>query len=284
MSSDATGNTEAASSGPPAVSRQEARAREEDFIARLLRNVEAVKSIPNPVEGKVCELDPYGRVQRWDRKRLVKDLMVKKDVFDRSLLGRIPLNRGVRVEAGPSGLFSGFKPRVSVIGFCLSPLEAFIEQESSTRTVTYAALEEGLSSVLDATRDFHFVGVFAPTGFSPECRGNVPSGRNYACLLLEKGDRTEWKTHGGAAAEWKGASVLYELETPEEMLDRAEATLRSLPDLGLKGGHVQLERARDELGFPREVFDEAVQRLVDGSEEFLVRQFDGVKILQRSRF
>lgn len=256
---------------------------EEDFLERVLQRLEKAPSVPDPTADRPADLRP-STLRRWDRVRSLKELMVRHDIFDRSLLGRLPRNPALRVEAGSSGLFSGFRPRVALLGLCLTPQEPFVLAERSGRPLPYADLEGGLRGAVDPKLPWQFVAVFAATGFEAACRENLPSGRNYACLLVEKGRGTAWVTHGGDREEWSGAAELFALETAEEMLDRCVETLRGHPDLRLRGGHLAIDRAREELGFPADVFDRAVAALTGGSEEFLVRQFDGVRILQRSRF
>jgi hypothetical protein len=210
--------------------------------------------------------------------------MVRQDIFDRDLLKSLPVNAGIRIEAGQSGLFSGFKPKVMLAGLCLSPFEDFIASETVHSRIGYSELERALDDVLDKELEWNFLGVMAPTGFSGECLASIPMGRNYSCLLIEKGASTEWKVHGSGASEWAGAIDFFELETREEKFARCTLALRDHPELRLKGGHIQIEKTKGELGFPEDLFDEALEALVKDSQEYVVRQFDGVKILQRSRF
>jgi hypothetical protein len=273
-------DTDALAGGPDAgITRQEIRAREEDFIGRFLRRYEESPGLPHPGSGKLLAF-PSGRpVDRWDHHRRAKDLMVKLEIFDRSLLKEIPLNPGVRIEAGSSGLFSRFTPEVTAVGLALSPMEAFVSSESSFETVSFAALTECIKDVLNPKREFHFLGVFAPTGFTAECRANVPRGRKFGCILLEKGDRTQWMTFGDHEAR-----DLFDLETPAEKLNRCIETIRDHPKLRMKGGHIRIDPTREELSFTDALFEQALAALTSQSQEYVLRQFDGVRILQRSRF
>ncbi len=266
------------------ISRQEARAREEDFISRLILKASETGAILNPVTSKECVIRKEEDSERWDSKRVVKDLMLKLDVLDRSLVKAMPLNQGVRIDAGSSGLFSGFKAQVSVVGQCLSPIEDFLKSDVSARKTPFSEVDRAVKAILDAKRDHHYVGIFSTTGFAGECLGNIPAGKGFSCALLEKGAGSEWTIHGGGSAEWRGAAGMFDFETRPEKVMRCAAALKSHPDLRLRGGHVQIERAKTELGFPADVFEEALAQIAGLSGEFVVRQFDGVKILQKSRF
>lgn len=270
--------------GAAPLAREEARAMEEDFINRLIKKVAEAGNVVNPVTAKPCVFPADRQPERWDSRRKIKDLMVKHDLMDRTVMRTMPLDPGIRIDAGQSGLFSGFKPQVSVVGQCISPLEAFLTAAACSDRTQYPDLEACVKDITGTRRDYQYVGIFSPVGFSDECRRNVPSGKDFSCLLIEKPGGTEWATHGGSAAAWKAAEAMFSFETREEMVNRCLLALRGHPDLRLRGGHVQIDKVRIELGFRADVFDSALQSLVAEPSDFVVRQFDGVRIIQRSRF
>lgn len=278
----ATGSVHDAS--PAGITREEARALEEDFHGRLRGKLGALREVFNPLDGRAYFVDPASRPREWDEAELVKRTMLESGVLDRSVRRRMPTNRTMRLDVGVKGFLSGFKARVAVAGISLSPLKALALEERTAAPVAFADLEEAVKRAADRPKVFHYVGVFATTAFSPECMENPPCSRHLQTLLVERGADSEWIVRNDEALPWNGAAGLFDLETIAEKVDRCRRRILGHPELRMKGGHVALEDLRAELVLPEDVFERGLAAVLEGEEAFQVREIDGVRIVQRSRF
>ncbi|MHC4597943.1 MAG: hypothetical protein ACYS47_02955 [Planctomycetota bacterium] len=264
--------------------REEARALEEDFHGRLRGRLGALREVFNPLDGRVYFVDPALSLKHWDQGEKVKRVMLAEGVLDRSVRRSMPSNRATRLDVGTKGLISGFTPVVSVAGVSLSPLKPLAVEGETEAPVEFPDLESAVKRVADRHRVFHYVGVFATTSFSEECVAQPPRSRNLVTVLVERGADSEWVVLNREGFPWPGTPALFDLETIAEKVDRCRRTILEHEDLRLRGGHVRLSEIRAELGFSEDVFDRALGQILDGPEEFQVRELDGTQILQRPRF
>lgn len=266
------------------VSREAAKAMEEDFHARLKAKFSFVREVFSPLQNKVYFVDPSVHLMQRDEKDRLKRLMVESGVLDRSVRRSMPVNRGVRLDVGSKGVFSGFSPQVCLVGQVLNPLDDLAVNGHSDEPVEFVELEAAVRRATERPKVFHYVGVFAPTGFTDECRENPPRGKNLVTILVEKGADTVWLTHGAHDQPWKGACDLFDLETVPEKIERGFQTLVNHPDLRLKGGHLVLDEIRSELALSDDLFEKALGKALGAGEELQIKDFDGEKIIQRARF
>jgi hypothetical protein len=210
--------------------------------------------------------------------------MLAEGVLDRSIRRTMPSNRATRLDVGTRGLLSGFTPVVSVTGISLSPLKPLAVTGETEAPVEFPDLESAVKRAADRHRVYHYVGVFATTSFSEECVDQPPRSKNLATVLVERGADSEWVVLNREGFSWPGTPALFDLETIAEKVDRCRRTILGHEDLRLQGGHVRLSEIRAELGFSEDVFDRALAEILDGPDEFQVRELDGTRILQRPRF
>ncbi|MCU0722602.1 MAG: hypothetical protein MUC63_03110 [Planctomycetes bacterium] len=266
------------------MSREEAHAAEEDFHARLRAKIAALGGLYSPLDGKTHPVDPTSRPVEWDEKDKVKRLLVDSGILDRAVRKEMPANRRTRVDVGFRGLLTGFTPMVSVVGVSLSPLAELAEKGRSATPVGFAELSEAVRAVADRLKVFHYVGVMAPTGFTEDCRLNPVREKNLLTVLIERGPGTAWRTMGTEGFPAPGVDALFDLETIPEKIARCKKGIEERKDLRLRGGHVPLADLKASLGFPEAIFEKALGEVVLASKELQIREFDGIKILQRSRF
>jgi hypothetical protein len=266
------------------VSREEARALEEDFHGRLRGKLGALREIFNPLDGRIYFVDPSVSMKQWDQAEKVKRVMVSSGVLDRSIRRTMPGNRGTRLDIGTKGILSGFTPLVSVAGVSLSPLKELAVEGETRSPVEFPDLESAVKRAADRHKVFTYVGAFTTTSFSEECVEQPPRSQNFVTILVVRGADSAWRVLNREGFPWPGAPELFDLETIAEKVDRCRRTLLEHEDLRMKGGHVRLSEIRTELGFSDDVFDRALSQILDGPEEFQVREMDGTRILQRPRF
>jgi hypothetical protein len=266
------------------ITREEAKALEEDFHGRLRAKLGVLREIFNPMDRRVYFVDPSIRLREWDQGSEVKRIMLEAGVLDRAVRRHMPSNRTVRLDIGTRGLFSGFTPTVAVAGIAVSPLEDLATQGWTDAPVEFTPLQDAVKRAADRPKVFHFVGVYATTGFAEACLEQPPRSRNLTTFLVAKGPDTAWRVLNAEGHPWREAPALFDLETPAEKLDRCRRGIEEHPDLRLKGGHVQLDLLRRELGFPDEVFERALGRVLQESEGLQVKELDGIMIVQRPRF
>jgi len=266
------------------VSREEAHAMEEDFHGRLKAKIASLGALFNPLDGKPYPVDPAARPVEWDEKDKVKRLLVDTGIFDRTVRKEMPSNRRARVDAGARALFTGFTPAVSVVGICLCPLAELLEKGRSAVPVGFADLSEAVRAAADRAKVFHYVGVFAPTSFSEECRQNPLREKNLLTVLIERGPGTAWTVRGAESFPSAGVESLFDLETVPEKVGRCRQAIETHKDLRLRGGLVPIADLKAALKFPDAVFDKALADVVLSSPDLQVKEFDGVKILKHSRF
>jgi hypothetical protein len=257
---------------------------EEDFHGRLRGRLGALREVFNPLDGRVYFVDPALSLKHWDQGGKVKRVMLAEGVLDRSVRRSMPSNRATRLDVGTKGLLSGFTPVVSVTGISLSPLSPLAVEGETEAPVEFPDLESAVKRAADRHRVFHYVGVFATTSFSEECVAQPPRSRNLATVLVVRGADSEWVVLNREGFPWPGTPALFDLETIAEKVDRCRRTILEHEDLRLRGGHVRLSEIRADLGFSGDVFDSALAQILDGPEEFQVRELDGTRILQRPRF
>jgi hypothetical protein len=276
--------TSDSSDAPAGVSREEAHAMEEDFHGRLKAKVASLGALFNPLDGKTYPIDPAARAVEWDEKDRVKRLLVDTGILDRAVRKEMPGNRRARVDVGARSLFAGFTPAVSVIGICLCPLSDLLESGRSSVPMGFTELSEAVRAAADRPRVFHYVGVFAPTSFTEECRQNPLREKNLLTVLIERGEGTSWTVQGAEGFPSGGVEALFDLETIPEKIARCRNAIEEHKDLRLRGGLVPIADLKASLKFPDAVFDKALGDVVLSSPDLQVKEFDGVKILKRSRF
>jgi hypothetical protein len=77
--------------------------------------------------------------------------------------------------------------------------------------------------------------------------------------------------------------LAFDPETRPEKLSRSKQFFLDHESLQLKGGHVVLEHAREDLGVPEDIFQRAVQDVVHMDPQLGVMEVSGKQILKRSR-
>jgi hypothetical protein len=257
---------------------------EEDFHARLRAKIASLGTVYNPLDGKPYAVDPAARPLEWDEKDKVKRILVDTGVLDRAVRKEMPSNRRSRVDAGFRGLLTGFTPMASIVGICLCPLGELAQKGRATTPVGFAELSEAARAVSDRAKVFHYIGVLAPTSFAEECLQNPIREKNLMVVMIDRGPGTAWRTRGAEGFEAPGVDALFDLETIPEKVNRCRQGISEHKDLRLRGGHVPLGDLKALLGFPDAIFERALGEVVLASPELQIREFDGIKILQRSRF
>ena len=77
--------------------------------------------------------------------------------------------------------------------------------------------------------------------------------------------------------------LAFDPETRPEKLTRCQEYFSKHESLQLKGGHVVLEHARDDLAVPEDIFQRAIQDVVQRDGEIQLMEVSEKKILKRSR-
>ncbi len=265
------------------ITREEARALEEDFLGRFRGKLAVLREIFNPMDGRVYFVDPTQRAREWDEGEKVKRIMMEEGVLDRAIRRRMPVNRALRLDIGTKGILTGFSPAAAVAAISLSPVRDLAVKGRSEAEVTFYDVEDAVKRAAHRGRIFHYVGVYATTSFAEECLKQPPRSKNYFTILVSRGNDTAWRVLNGEDFPWPGARDIFDLELTSEKLNRCRRAMLEHPDLRLKGGHVPLEDLRRELGFADELFERALGEVLE-EEAFQVREVGGIRILQRPRF
>ena len=265
------------------LTRAEARGLEETFTDRFELGLRRVVEVTNPLDGSVYSISRGSKLRYHDREDDVAERMKDLGVFERDVLGEMPRNRYGMLRCWKSGFFSSKATRVIIAAVALSPLEEFILEGSSSRKLDLAELNRAVDNVVKQDEIFYYLGVLSTTGWAEDCRGRLPQGPNYLLAAVENLGGSRWHLEKTPDRRWGRVFAAFDPETRPEKLARCQTYFADHESLSLKGGHVVLNVAREELGVPEEVFRLAVEEAARRDPKLELMEISGKAILKRSR-
>ena len=265
------------------LSRAEARGLEETFTDRFELGLQRVGEVTNPLDRKVYSIARRTAPKYYHKEGEIADRMKALGVFERDILSEMPRNRLGVLRIHRTGLFSSRATKVFIAAASLSPLEEFILEGSSSRKLDLAAMNEAVDELAKQDDIFYYIGLLSTTGWAEDCRGRLPQGQNYLVAAVENLGGSRWRVEKTPDRRWGRVHAAFDPETRPEKLARCQAYFRDHSGLSLKGGHVVLDVAREELGVPEDIFSRAVQEVERRDPELGVMEVSGKKILKRAR-
>ncbi len=267
---------------PGAVTVERARALEETFIGRFESGFERLGRVLCPLDGKGYKAGPRERsLLKRDRAGEIVDVMKRHRVFDRTLLDIIPLDEAREFQVFQRGLFGRGDLKVVVSALCLSPLDQFVKRRWAFGPLGPLDVERAVEGLGIKADVFHYVGVLSTTGWVPECKDRLPTGRNLLVCLIESAGATAWRRHLLPDPRWGGVERAFDPETDREKVERVRDHLRV--HLKPKGEFVILENLIEDLDLPAECVRAALDEVLGEDGELAVVVSGGREIVKRRR-
>lgn len=267
---------------PGAVTVERARALEETFIGRFESGFERLGRVLCPLDGKGYKAGPRERsLLKRDRAGEIVDVMKRHRVFDRTLLDIIPLDEAREFQVFQRGLFGRGDLKVVVSALCLSPLDQFVKRRWAFGPLGPLDVERAVEGLGIKADVFHYVGILSTTGWVPECKDRLPTGRNLLVCLIESAGATAWRRHLLPDPRWGGVERAFDPETDREKVERVRDHLRV--HLKPKGEFVILENLIEDLDLPAECVRAALDEVLGEDGELAVVVSGGREIVKRRR-
>jgi hypothetical protein len=264
------------------IRRGEARGLEETFTDRFELSLRKVGDVLNPLDGKVYPIG-RGAPTFYHKGSEVAERMKSLGVFERDLLDEMPRNRLAVLRLRRAGFLASRTVKVVVAAVVLSPLEELILEKESTTRLGLAEMNGAVDDLVRQPEVFYYLGVLSTTGWSEECKGRLAQGPNFITAAVENRGGSRWKVSRDPDRRWGRVHLAFDPETRPEKLARAREFFLGHESLQIKGGHVVLEHAREDLGVPEDILQRAVQDMVHGDPQLQVMEVSGKQILKRSR-
>ncbi len=263
--------------------RGEARGLEEIFTDRFELGLKRVSEVTNPLDGKIYPIGRGAAPLFFHKESEIADRMKALGNYERKVLGEMPRNRLAVLRLRKSSFFGRGAPKVVIGAISLSPIEQFIVKDHSADSLGLADMNKAVDDVAKNPEVFYFLGLLSTTGWSAECKGRLPQGPNFLVAAVENLEGSRWSVVKNPDKRWGRAHLAFDPETRPEKLARCQEYFAEHEGLRLKGGHVVLEHARDDLGVPDDIFLRAVEDAAVRDPSVQVMEISGKKILKRSR-
>lgn len=266
-----------------AIARAEARGLEETFTDRFELGLRRVGEVINPLDGRAYPITSGSGPRTFDSEAKVAERMQDLKVFERDVLGEMPRNRMAVVRLHKTGFLASRATRVIIAAISRSPIEEMILEGSSSRKLDLAEMNEAVDDIVKQEGIFYFLGLLSTTGWAEDCRGRLPHGPNYLVAAVENLGGSRWGLEMNPDRRWGRVLAAFDPETRPEKLARCKAYFADHSGLSLRGGHVVLRNAREEVGVPEDIFRLAVQDAVRHDPQLQRMVVDGKEILKRRR-
>ena len=268
-----------------AVTIEQARALEESYVERHVARIEETGKFWSPLHQ---EWFPAGArkqtVTRRDRASRIIEIMKSAQVYERSLLDLLPLDRSAEVEIFTRSFFLRRQTRVVLRARVVSPLEDLIADRCSSRKLGPRDVERALAGELRNDDVMYFVGILSTSGWTREALAHVPRAPNLAVCLVENTGGTAWRRLGAEGKLWNEAGGLFDPETLLEKLGRTRSFLEDHPKLKHRGGFVVISRMQEEIGVSDDLVNRAIDDVCSQDPDLEVVEASGERIVKRRRF
>jgi hypothetical protein len=269
----------------PAVTIEQARALEDSYVERHVTRLEEVGKFWSPLHQEWFLAGSRQQiVTRRDRASRIIEIMKSAEVYERSLLDLLPLDRSAEVEIFTRSFFLRRQTRVVVRAQVVSPLEDLITDRCSKRKLGPRDVERAIAGELRDDDVMYFVGILSTTGWTRDAVAHVPRAPNLTVCLVENTGGTAWRRLGAEGKFWKEAGGLFDPETLQEKLGRTRSFLENHPRLKHRGGFVVISRMQEEIGLSDDLVQRAIDDVCSQDPALEVLDASGERIIKRRRF
>ena len=265
------------------VKRGEARGLEEIFTDRFELGLKRVSEVTNPLDGKIYPIGKATAPLFFHKEGEIADRMKALGVYERDILAEMPRNRLAVLRLRKGTFFGKGSPRVVIAAVSVSPIETFILEGGSAEPLGLAEMNRAVDDVAKNGDVFYFLGILATTGWADEVKGRLAQGPNFLVAAVENLEGSRWSVTLNPDKRWGRVPSAFDPETRPEKLARCQAYFSGHEGLRVKGGHVVLQHAREDLGVPEDIFERAVADAAVRDPAVQVMEISGKKILKRSR-
>jgi hypothetical protein len=260
-----------------------ARNLEKLFLDRTKDNLIKAGELESPLDKKTYPVSFSEKSWfAFSDKSQIKAIMEHYEIYDKSLLRKIPQNARFEYTIESRSLFSK-KPAIKVVGVFLTHLEGLITKGCAALKVPLEELHALREKYAADSKIFVYIGVFSPTGFEADCYADAPDGAAWEFVLIEPAGGTGYRL---TCREEKLAAIahkLFDLETPEEKIYRVQKYVKESDDLGIPGGFLVLADAADDLNLPAALLGEVFREVAKEDDSLTFETVGGKDIIKRAR-
>lgn len=265
------------------LTSKEAKHLEDLFISRCKENLQNVSEILNPIDDETVRnsfAEEYYELHSL-RKR-VKQIMEENEVYDKSLLEKVPRGRYFHYTVYEHGLFD--KRAVAMVSvFVKSDLSDFVTGDRSSNPVPASEIESARLKAMEKPDLFHYIAVLGLCGFDEKV-GKLPlSGPNWELALITHVEGTAWKIINGEPTRRDTVITLFDPEKESEKLWRARNIIKCAPELTVSGGFVILQDIKESSGLSPDIIKRAAEEFCAQDKSLAMERVEGKLIIKRSR-
>lgn len=266
------------------LSRKECKNREESFLSRVESRFGNRFGVYHPLEEQWVEMTKKNlEIRKRQKSEQIKTEIQSHHSGDyRKIYRNMPLDRQVRWDVFTRKFFGGRALKVVLGAASVSPWNELAATGYSDREMPYARAEDVVEEMTAGSHVFHYIAVFAPTGWKKEARDLVSSGRNYLLTLVEYRDGS-WHSYSSPDSRWGDFEAVFELNTKEE---RKQMIIDYIKDREAEVilGQLTVDKASEDLDISESVLEDMFRRIasqdpfvrfeVTRSDSRLVRTYD----------
>ncbi len=265
------------------LASKEAKHLADLFIARCKENLQNISEISNPMSGSSLGVSyAEEHYEPHSLRKSVKKVMEENEIFDKSLLDKVPRGRYFHYTVYDYGLFDK-KAAVMVSAFVRGELADFVKDGKSSTTVPTSEVEAARLGAMERSELFHYIAVFALCGFAPDVYSLPLSGPNWELALVTHVEGTAWKIVSGEKTRRRTVLSLFDPEKESEKLWRARSIIKAAPDLNVSGGFIVLSDVVEESGLAPEIVQQVAKEFCAQDKSLDMERVEGKLILKRSR-
>ncbi len=230
-----------------AVTRRECKNREEAFISRVESKFGSRFGVFHPGEGRWLDMSK----NNVEVKRRAKTDSVKSEVQSlldenyREVFQQMPVDRSISWYVFTRKFFGGRSLKVVMAAAAISPWKDLVRKGYSNRKIPYARAEEVASKLNAGNNVFHYIGLFATTGWKENARQLVSNGQNYLLSLVDYRDG-RWRNYQSPDGRWGDFQSVFDLNTKDEQKERILEYIRN-HEFEVIMGRLSLEKAQKDL-------------------------------------
>ena len=268
-----------------AVSLDEARRREEQFLRRFEQDLLKLERIYSPLEKKSHTLKPGALdPQVEDPYQRVVDLLKEKGLYDRALLERLPHDRATRFSLPVPGIFGRKPPKMVIAGVAVSPIERLAAVGGAVQPLGEPDIARVIREQVRQRDAYHVLGVLSTVGWDEEVFRSPPRHENLTTVLVQVDEKGGWSVSHALPKELSALSVAFDPETMEEKVRRVFYRVLEHPELKIPGGHVEVEAFLVDVDLPRDILDLAMRQVSHEDSRLKIVAVSGKELIKRDRF
>ena len=268
-----------------AVSLDEARRREEQFLRRFEQDLLKLERIYSPLEKKSHTLKPGALdPQVEDPYQRVVDLLKEKGLYDRALLERLPHDRATRFSLPLPGMFGRKAPKLVIAGVAISPIEKLAAVGGAIQPLGEPDLARVIREQVRQRDAYHVLGVLSTVGWEAEVFRSPPQHENVTTILVQVDETGGWSVSHSLPKELQALAVAFDPETMEEKVRRVFYRVMEHPELKIPGGHVEVESFLEDVDLPRDILNLAMRQVSHEDSRLKIVAVSGRELIKRDRF